>query len=199
MDRWAIGDVGKTTGALDTRGHVLEHALKVHEADSLGLLDIHGCDNTIHPYFFIGYTGLVGKIDQFDTQCCPFVFITGETVRAPHKGDEVTIMLCGNGYHALISFRSNHNGVNKGRQFADRYSSLDGIDIGCVKRQRHIINNFLDHFYYPWHQLGTVLFGGAQVDIDIIHPFFFLKKGFLLNRFGIALLVCPTDLLGNNV
>ena len=44
-----------------------------------------------------------------------------------------------------------------------------------------------------------VFFSRTKIDVDVVHAFFALEKGFLLDRFGIAFFVGRTDLFGNNI
>jgi hypothetical protein len=97
-------------------------------------------------------------------------------------------VLGGHGNHFFIALRPDHDGVDQGRHLALGQRRGDGIDIGGIQRQRNVIDHFLNHFHHPRHQLMAFLLGRSEIDVDDVHPFFLLEKGFFLNRFGVSLL-----------
>jgi hypothetical protein len=75
-------------------------------------------------------------------------------------------------------------GFATGDRLDDFQGCFDGVDVGCIQSQGHVRNHFLDDLDDPGHQFVAIFFGRSQVDVDIVHAFFFLKKGFFLDRLG---------------
>jgi hypothetical protein len=78
-----VGDVGQAAGALGARCHIGDHLLEFHQADGLGLLDVHRGDDAVYPDFFVGDAGFIGKIEQLYAQGGAFVLIPGSP-SGPH-------------------------------------------------------------------------------------------------------------------
>jgi hypothetical protein len=177
--------------------HIGDHLLELHEADQLRLLNVDRRHNAVHPDLLIGNARFIGKIEQFHAQGGAFVFIARQPIGSPHQGDEVGIVFSGDRHHALVAFWPAHDGIDQMRCaaiFGHLQGGLDGIDIGCVQCQGKIRHNLLNHLHHPGHQFVAIFLGRPEVDVDVVHSFRFLEQGLFLNRFGVALFKCPTDL-----
>ena len=127
----------------------------------------HRGDDAVHPDFFIGNAGFVGEIEQFHAQRSAFIFIARQSVRTPHQGYKISIVLGCHGHHALIAFGAYHDGVHHvgcsaGNLLDYLQGRFDGIDVGCVQNQRQIRNHLLNRLNHPGHQFIGRLFWPAQ-------------------------------------
>jgi hypothetical protein len=103
------------------------------------------------------------------------------------------------GNHGFVTLGTHHDGVDQrglGRIFIHLESLRDGIDIGCIQCQGNIVDDLLDCFNHPGHQLMSILFGRPEVDVNIVHTLFALKQGLFLDRLGISFLIGGADLFG---
>ena len=62
---------------------ILKHSLKLHQTDSLRLLNVYRSYNTVHPDLLVGDTGFVGSIKKFDAKGGAFILIPRQPFRTP--------------------------------------------------------------------------------------------------------------------